>query len=178
VEDGSRVQILKQVTEDEVLECFVRAERDSSRYGEAVRKLERRVGDNPRAILSAYRAWPDEGLFGGFPHDVRWCLARLTRDELLEIRYINWDWWLRISGGTRRPREAAARSQADDGDERIARAAATNPPLIAVRAPDSYLVLLEGHVRLTAYALFPEYLPPALEIYLGESPRMARWSLY
>jgi hypothetical protein len=66
----------------------------------------------------------------------------------------------------------------EEEDEVIARHAATNSELIAVRAPGSYLVLLEGHVRLTAYALFPRYLPPELEIYLGESARMADWSQY
>ena len=30
-------------------------------------------------------------------------------------------------------------------------------------------VLLEGHVRMTAYALYPEYLPSELEVYLGTS---------
>jgi hypothetical protein len=172
------VEILKPVTEDEVLECFVLAERGSERYGETVRKLLKRVGDNPRAVLSAYRSWPDQGLFYGFPRDVRWYRARLTRAEVLDILFINWDWWLTITDGTRRPLDAAARQKPDPGDELIARGAATNPELIAVRAPGSYLVLLEGHVRLTAYATFPEHLPDELEIYLGESPSMAGWCQY
>jgi hypothetical protein len=42
--------------------------------------------------------------------------------------------------------------------------------------PDvSKLVLLEGHVRLTAYALFPKYLPEWLDVYLGVSAEMERW---
>lgn len=172
------MEILKPVTEDEVLACFVDAERASDRYGGILRKLEKRIGNDPRALLAEYRSWPDEGLFGGFPRDVEWSLARVTRDELLDILYINWDWWLRVSDGTRRPRDAAARLEGDAEDEAIARAAATNPPLIAVRTPRSYLVLLEGHVRITAYALFPEHVPDELEIYLGESPTMAGWSLY
>jgi hypothetical protein len=143
-----------------------------------VQKLVARVGDNPRAILAAYRSWPDQGLFGGFPGDVSWSRARLTRDELLDILYINWDWWLTVTNGSRRPLDAASIQGRDAGDEAIARAARTNPPLIAVRAPASYLVLLEGHVRLTAYAAFREHVPDELEIYLGESPRMDRWSLY
>jgi hypothetical protein len=170
------VRILRPATEDEVLACFVRAERDSARYGEIVRKLEKRVGDNPRAVLSAYRAWPDQGLFYGFPRDVEWQRARLTRDEVLDILFIDWDWWLRITDGSRRPRDA--RVEPTEDDERIAQGAATNPELIAVRAPGSYLVLLEGHVRLTAYALFPEHLPQELEIYLGESPAMGEWCQY
>src|SRR5438477_122121 len=100
-----------------------------------------------------------------------------TRGELLEIRYINWDWWLRISNGTRLPRVAVEVQGRDDGDRTIAAAVATNPELIVVTDPEqSRLVLLEGHVRLTAYAAFPEYLPAELELYLGTSPTVADWS--
>ena len=172
------MRILRNATEDEVLECFVRAERNSERYGEIVHKLEKRVGDNPRAVLSAYRAWPDQGLFYGFPRGVEWSRASLTREEILDILYIDWDWWLTITDGTRRPRDVARRRPGDEAEENIARGAATNPELIAVRAPGSYLVLLEGHVRLTSYALFPQFLPEELEIYLGQSPRMAEWCQY
>ena len=179
------MRILSPVTEDEVLACFVHAELDSPRYGKTVRKLIERVGDNPRVILSSYRAWPDQGLFYGFPKRVEWARAALTPDEVLDIRYINWDWWLTVSGGSRSPREAARLTRASSGeatveeeDELVARGAGTNPELIAVRAPGSYLVVLEGHVRLTSYALFPEYLPGELEIYLGESPQMPEWCQY
>jgi hypothetical protein len=136
-------------------------------------------------MLSAYRSWPNQGLFGGFPRRVSWFRAALTRDEVLDILYIDWDWWLTITDGTRKPRDAASRIRAGlvpgstvEEHEPYAATAATNPKLIAVRVPGSYLVLLEGHVRLTAYGLFPEYLPVRLEIYLGESPEMRRWSEY
>jgi hypothetical protein len=184
-EDGSGVRILRTATEDEVLETFVRAELDSPRYRETVRKLLERVGDNPRAVLSAYRSWPDQGLFGGFPRNVKWFRAALSPEEVLDILYIDWDWWLRITNGSRRPRDAAERIRAGlvagstaESHEPYAATAATNPELIAVRAPSSYLVLLEGHARLTAYALYPQHLPEELEIFLGESPEMTGWSEY
>src|SRR5436190_8633054 len=171
------MRALGVATEDEVLTAFVQGELESPRYGATVRKLLDRVGDNSRAVLSAYRSWPDQGLFGGFPRTVSWSRAALTANEVLDILYIDWKWWLRLSGGSRSPRDAAVRIRAgaipgvDDGPENelIARAAAANPELIAVRAPSSYLVLLEGHARLTAYALYPQFLPDELEIFLGES---------
>jgi len=133
----------------------------------------------PTEVDERKRQWHDHsGLFDGVPDDVEWERVALTRDEVLEVLYINWDWWLRLTNGTRRPRDAALNQERDPGDEVIARAAATNPELIAVRVPGSYLVLLEGHVRLTAYAAFPEHLPDELELYLGESPRMAEWCQY
>jgi hypothetical protein len=50
------------------------------------------------------------------------------------------------------------------------------PELIVVTEPDhAKLVVLEGHYRLTAYAMFPELLPDELELYLGEAEGMAAW---
>ena len=124
------------------------------------------------------RQWRErEGLFGGFPDDVAWERVALTRDEVLAILYINWDWWLTVSRGTRLATVAAEVQGRDDGDRAIAEAAAGNPELIAVTDPGrARLVLLEGHVRLTAYAAFPEYLPDELEVYLGVSPHIGEWS--
>jgi hypothetical protein len=51
------------------------------------------------------------------------------------------------------------------------------PPLILVTAgPPGGLVVLEGHVRLTAYMLRPDRLPPELEVLVGSSPDMAGWA--
>jgi hypothetical protein len=95
------------------------------------------------------------------------------------ILYINWDWWSRVTKGTRRPTDAAEVQGRDEGDRAIAAAAATNPELIVVTDPErAKLVVLEGHKRLTAYAAFPEYLPDELEAYLGVSPRIGEWSLW
>jgi hypothetical protein len=98
---------------------------------------------------------------------------------VLAILYIDWDWWLTVSNGARLATVAAELQGRGDGDRAIAASAATNPELIAVADPQrSKLVLLEGHVRLTAYAAFPEYLPDELEVYLGISPRIGEWSLW
>ncbi len=58
-----------------------------------------------RFLLARHRGWGrSEGLFAGFPEEVEWHRVAATPDEVLDIRYINWDWWLRISAGTRDPR--------------------------------------------------------------------------
>ena len=102
-----------------------------------------------------------------------------------DIRYINWDWWLRISDDTREPRVTAGRirrglvpgADAESHEPVAAALRSPHPPpeLIAVAPPErSPLVLVEGHVRLIAYALFPEYLPAELELFLGIADRRAR----
>ena len=52
------------------------------------------------------------------------------------------------------------------------------PELIAVARPGDSMLLLEGHVRLTSYALWPEYLPDELEMLLGLSENAAAWGCY
>jgi hypothetical protein len=174
------VRLVRPITEDEMLAEFVRGELDSERYGEKVRALVAR-GLDPWQVLEEHRAYERrDGLFGGFPDDVDWYRALLSRDEVLDILYINWDWWLRISGGTRSAREAARRIRAGEvagvtAEEHdvISRSRA---PLIAVTNPaHTPLVLVEGHVRLTSYALFSEAVPAELELLVGISPSIAGW---
>jgi hypothetical protein len=160
------VRTIRNVTEAEVLDCFWRAElAASSRWTDA-------------EVDERKRTWRERiGLFHGFPRDVDWERVALTADEVLGILYIDWDWWVRVSKGTRLATVAAEVQGRDDGDRAIAAAVDTNPELIVVTDPArSRLVLLEGHVRLTAYAAFPEYLPAELELYLGTSPTIADWS--
>jgi len=184
---ATMVRILRPAEESEVISAFVRGERDSARWGEDVRALLEKHSGDERAVLAEHRGWgQDIGLFDGFPDEVDWYRAVLERDEVLDILYIDWDWWLRITDGSRRPRDAAERIRAGlvegitaEEREPYAAAAATNPELIIVRAgPDEPLVVLEGHARLTAYALYPEHLPGELGVYLGETPEMVRWSEY
>jgi hypothetical protein len=194
------MRILRPATEDEVVAAFLRAELDSGRYGEVLRKLLEQDGvdadvlarpdlTDPAAnryrsgLLDEYRGFEQRiGLFGGFPEHVDWHRAALTPHEVLEILYINWDWWLKISDGTRRPKEAADKIRRGEVlgstvDEHRMLFDAPQPELIVVTTPDrGKLVVLEGHYRLTAYAMFPERLPDELELYLGEAEDMAAWS--
>jgi hypothetical protein len=132
----------------------------------------------PTEVEERKRQWHDRsGLFDGLPDDVEWECVALTRAEVLAVLYINWDWWLTVTNGTRLATVAAEVQGADEGDRAIAAAAAANPELIVVTNPErSKLVLLEGHVRLTAYAAFPDYLPDELDVYLGVSSRISEWS--
>ncbi len=194
-----------EVTEDEVIAEFLKGEFKSDRWNRGLRALldEHGVSDDVlarpvltdweqnnarRRLLDEHRGFVRrEGLFDGFPDDVVWQRATLEPDEVLAVLYINWDWWLTVSGGTRRPREAARRIRRDEfagvtAEEHEPLAVALlddppPPPLIAATTPaHAPLVLVEGHFRLTAYALFPQHLPPELEILLGISAGMREWS--
>jgi hypothetical protein len=187
------VRLLHPITEDEMIAVYLRAELGSERFGPQLRRLLARDGRElasadaayRRQLLDEHRAYERrEGLFGGFPHDVDWFRALLGRDEALDILFIDWSWWLELSGGTRRPREAARRIRAHQLTRLTAGVTAeehepfldSTAELIAVTTPaHDKLVLVEGHVRLTAYALFPDRVPEELEILLGVSEEMPNW---
>jgi hypothetical protein len=196
------MRLLSRITEDEMIAVFLCAELGSGRYGKKLRTLLARDGRDERVLrkpdlddadenayrrqlLEEHRAYERrDGLFGGFPREVDWFRAILSREEVLNILYIDWDWWLRVSDGSRRPRDAARRIRAGEvagvtAEEHDLFVETPQPELIAVTTPaHAPLVLLEGHARLTAYALFPDRLLEELEILLGVSEEMAGWSCF
>ena len=140
-------------------------------------------------LLTAHRGYGTRiGLFEGFPHDVYWEWMVITPAELATVRYVDYDYWVELSGGTRLAADAAPRIRAgvapfgvsSDWALGMAQAVAEGarfPPLILVTTdPPGNLVVLEGHCRLTAYMLRPDRLPPELEVLVGSSPGMAGWA--
>jgi hypothetical protein len=202
------VRDLGPSSEDEMVATFLRAELHSPRFGPTVALAleragcQRRLVERPdlsdpaenavrRGLLEETRGYgTGTGLFWGFPDDIVWRRVALRADEVGAIRYIDYDYWVELSGGTRSPADAARRIREGvevfgvpsagfhDAVDELAAAVAI-PELIVVSPGDEApLVVLEGHVRLTAYALRPELLPHELEVLLGTSPSLTRWALY
>ena len=199
---------LRPSSEAEMIALFLRTELASDRWRDALGELLGRGGlpervitapdlDDPaenrarRQLLTGHRGYDArDGYFDGFPDDVRWEWMGITPAELAAVRYIEYDYWAELSGGTRLPVDAAARIRAgvtvfgvsSDRPLSMARAVAEGarfPPLILVTIRSSGdLVVLEGHVRLTAFMLCPGGLPPELEVLVGSSPGMARWGCW
>jgi hypothetical protein len=142
-------------------------------------------------LLTRHRGYETRtGLFDGFPPDVGWEWMTISPQELAGVRYIQYDYWVELSGGSRLAVDAAPRIRAgaapfgvsSDWALGLAEAVAGGarfPPLILVTTrPGADLVVLEGHARLTAFILCPDRLPPELEVLVGWSPGMARWGLW
>jgi hypothetical protein len=199
---------LRPSSEVEMVALFLRTEFPAARSRDDLRALlehdglpERVVtapdlGDDAEnrarlLLLTQHRGYGTRTeLFDGFPDDVRWQWMAMTPAELARVRFIDYDYWVELSGGTRLAVDAAPRIRAgvapfgvpSDWALGMAQAVADGarfPPLILVTTRSGGdLVVLEGHARLTAFMLARDRLPPELEVLVGSSPVMTRWGLW
>ena len=62
-------------------------------------------------LLTRHREYGTRtGLFDGFPHDVCWEWMAITPAELATVRYVDYDYWVELSGGTCLATDAAPAS--------------------------------------------------------------------
>ena len=202
------MRLLSAITEDEMVSVFLKTEINSVRFEQQILALlrqdeqDRSVVDTPdlssaqentyrMRLLGEFRGYRrNAGLFIGFPDRVEWYRAALTPEELMQIRYIDYSYWNELSSGTRLPTAAtqtiragkAIYGQSTQGYLELAKElcrGAQFPELILTAVSSSApLVVMEGHVRLTTYALALECLPATVEVIVGFSPDFSQWGAH
>jgi hypothetical protein len=199
------MKILAPLSENSMVLSFLRAELASNCFGEKVRRGIEKYGltddiiINPhtnnkkenglrKMILNGYRGYTDRtALFKGFPDKVEWSWAIVQKEELFSIKYLNDPGWVELSSGTRLPLDAAKNILENKKEfnpkileavEWLKRKRQFPNMTICVTADWCNLVLLEGHLRLTAMAINSDRLPDKIEIMVGFSPDMKQWVYY
>jgi len=197
------VRVIGGSGEDEMVACFLLGELTSRRFGAGIRQALAAVGESEhlltdpdladpvanrarRDLLGATRGYGENrDVFEDFPARVHWIRAVLTPDELARVRYIEYSYWNELSGGSRLPGDAAKRIQAGvrvfgvsnrrfvTAARAVRRGVPFSPLILAGRRRDT-LVCLEGHLRLTAYALAG--FPVEVECLVGTAGAMDRWA--
>src|SRR5438128_1008097 len=195
---------LEPITEHEMVAHFLKTEVHSVRFRERLLELLERDGLDARIfeepdirnaeenahrcrLLGEYRGYRrHEGIFMYVPDDTAWYRTAVDREELARVRYIDYDYWTELSGGTRRVLDAAPLIRAGIeifgqstqwalGMAREVERGAVFPELILVAAdPASDLTVIEGHARATAYCLALEHVPDPLPVIVGFGPGMER----
>ena len=191
-------------SEAEMVALFLRTELPAARFRDTLRALLESHGlpesvittpdladdaENQARLrlLTEHREYGTRtGLFEGFPDDVSWQWMAITPAELATVRYIDYDYWVELSGDTRLAVDAVPRIRAGVAPfgvpsdwalgmaREVARGARFPPLILVTTGPGDDLVVLEGHARLTAYMLARDQLPPELEVLVGSSPAMPR----
>jgi len=181
------MKIIKSTTENEMIYEFLKMEITSNRYTGQIKSildelhipmeiitngdiLSQRENAVRAEILNRFRGYSrNEALFTNYPANVHWVWAIFGNDDIGKIKYIEYSYWNELSNYTGSPLEAAKMIGAgkmiydvpNDGFIEAAQAlknGCTFPPLIFLTdEAESRYILLEGHLRMTAYALEPQF---------------------
>jgi hypothetical protein len=115
-----------------------------------------------------------------------WVWVELSERDLIErVFYIQY-FWETFSGGTRRPPQVAERVRRGDSEvgpeiyqailADVRRRNLPTPPILVSNPAMERLVILEGHLRITAYLVEPDIVPFPIRALLGLSVYIHEWS--
>jgi hypothetical protein len=194
------MEFLRPADASDVVEAWILAEVDSSRFGPRLGELmaghgrDRSALEDPEyrlKLLTEFRpgggpADSDQIWVDGLPlSSLEWWYATVTREELADVLYIDWDFWLEVTDGSRLPRDYVRRLSSADVPPALRDIIAAIrdrhplPPMILVDSgPGTRTVVVEGHLRLTAYVMAGATAPDQVEVLFGRSPLVADWSDY
>lgn len=202
------MKYIKSSDENEMIAVFLAAEINSKRFWnkviEALRKYnvsndiilwpdlnDKEENEIRKSILNEYRGYADrKGLFENFPKKIKRERISLSPQDLQKIQYINYDYWLKLSNGTRLAADAAKTiqqwikifDQSNDGFLEAAAALSNHlefAPMILVATQKKWrIVVVEGHLRLTSYALNPNFIPQNLIALVWFSQEFTQRNLY
>ncbi len=125
-----RMNILRKISENEMISEFLRAEISSTRFGKKILQELSKINqpkslilkpdlDNNKEnvfrkkIISEFRGYGETKrekklIFHNIPLDIKWYLVELTKKEFSKVKYIDDDYWRELSKGTRLPAKAAS----------------------------------------------------------------------
>lgn len=190
------MNILRASSEEEMIAEFLRAEYRSERFSEQIKKAMEKLLLDESIILSAdvdnaaenaarkkllgeFRGYGlNRELFERFPTEIKWSLCNFVSGDLNRIRYIDYSYWNELSQGTRSPLKAAQTilngteiyEQSNAGFVKAAeflKSGGTFPKAILLTSDFEHFVIVEGHLRITAFALVPESFDN-VECFVGE----------
>ena len=175
------MEILEGVSEDLMVLEFLKAEIKSKNPDHNIQEMIhcalRHLGKNEEIIFSGnihdgqneernkvleYRGYrKDAGIFRNFPQKIQWYLVKLDKQDFKRIKYINQPKWNELSSNTRLLTEAAKKILNSDNKEKYQNyfdgaeylRNGNDFPLPIIITDGQKMTILEGHNRLTIYAI-------------------------
>ncbi len=194
------MKILRESSENEMILEFLKAESISERFSQKLKEAMEKLGFEEELItkadlqselqnvqrkklLGVFRGYGEgRELFERFPtRFTEWSLCSFSASDLENIRYIDYSYWNELSAGTGKPLAAAETIRKgirifDVSNARFLRAAeyieggGSFPKPFFITTDYESFVIVEGHLRMTAYALVPKYFDK-VEVIVGKCGR-------
>ncbi|MEO8863131.1 MAG: hypothetical protein ABI354_02300 [Candidatus Saccharimonadales bacterium] len=200
------MNITRQITPEEMVGEFLKAELHSSRFRSGSLKALSMLGykedllehpdysdkvqnEQRTEVLGLCRGWPDKELFTSFPSDTEWFVGTISIGKLaMSYRLKSSD----EMTAKERLLSTTAQKLKDVGiaknvDAKLIKQIANSieqgvsmPPIILVAENSSgKKVLIEGHSRSISYMFVNQkYLPEAIPAIVGLSPSMSSWAYF
>lgn len=189
------MKIIRNSNEDEMIACFLNGEIFSNRFGNDLRKTianlkyDQRIIEYPnlnnpienknrKQILREFRNYDkNDGLFENFPKANKYVIVEFESKDLKNIRYINYDYWNELSNGTGSPLVASknimqgktvfnvSNTPFFDGVN-LLKSGVKFKPCILLTGDYNTFIVLEGHSRITCYAMCPDFFNKTCAIVL------------
>lgn len=191
------MEFIRSSSEEEMISVFLKTEINSERYAVRLKRIlddleidisvisDPNIYDNKenvirKKVLGEYRGYDiNIKLFKNFPLINRWDWVLLSKNEIEKIKYIDYSYWNELSNGTRLAKEAVKNIRKGVKVYNISNDSfikASNellngkefPPMIILSdLKEDFIVVLEGHLRLTAYMLEPDTITNGLKAIVG-----------
>lgn len=192
------MNLLEQIPESAMVAAFLKAELRSARFSDVQKAAMKRFNiseqiiANPNLedeqenqlraqVLGDYRGYKhNREIFEGFPHDLTWHKAALTRDEVGNLRYVDYSYWNELTDNTHLVKDAVKNIQQgkvvfDIPNDRFLEVAEEirqgafdfEPMILTGKDEHSPLTILEGHLRATAFGLAGEAAPESIHVIVG-----------
>lgn len=182
---------------------WLKSEMWSPRFGKSLRKVLRKFKQGQKLINQPNLKNKKENLLRkkilfsyrretlkNFPKKILWQKVTLNLYDLQKIKYINYSYWNELAGDSRLAKDAV--ENLDKGkvvfgqNNRQFQQAARHvrkhgwfPKLILIAdRPGGQVIVLEGHLRLTAYLMEPDGIPNNLIAIIGYALGFSSWDLY
>ncbi len=199
------MNILRTSSENEMISEYLKTEYHSERFSEHIKKVMRELLLDESIILSAdlnntneniarkkllgeFRGYGlNRELFENFPNEIQWNLCNFVSYDLSNIRYIDYSYWNELSKGTHSPLIAAQTirngieiyNQSNEGFVKAAEFIEDGGKFlrpIFLTYDFEHFVIVEGHLRITAFALVPEHFNN-VECFVGKcsSDDLKKW---
>ena len=199
------MNILRTSSEEEMISEFLKAEYHSERFSERIKKVMKDLLLDESIILSAdlnnaneniarkkllgeFRGYGlNRKLFENFPNEIQWSLCNFVSHDLNNIRYIDYSYWNELSKGTHSPLTAAQTildgteiyNQSNEGFVRAAEYIKGGGKFlrpILLTSDSEHFVIVEGHLRITAFALASEHFND-VECFVGKcsNDELKKW---